>query len=155
MGKNLRAMQEMWQKPWVRTLGGEDPLEQEMATHSTLVFLPEKSHGQRNLVGYNPWGCKEQDTSEHTNITFYLEVKTIWSHFCLCKLIFYSLDRHIQINSENVLNIVDIRSKLSIKFKHIFYIHGNDLRERERECSLETYFPVKISCCSSELNVCN
>ena len=91
----------------------------------------------------------------HKHITFYLEVKTIWSHFCLCKLIFYSLDRHIQINSENVLNIVDIRSKLSIKFKHIFYIHGNDLRERERECSLETYFPVKISCCSSELNVCN
>ena len=24
----------------------------------TLVFLPEKSHGQRNLVRYNPWDCK-------------------------------------------------------------------------------------------------
>ena len=22
------------------------------------VFLPGKSHGQRNLVGYNPQGCK-------------------------------------------------------------------------------------------------
>ena len=22
------------------------------------VFLPEKSHGQRSLVGYNPWGLK-------------------------------------------------------------------------------------------------
>ena len=22
------------------------------------VFLPGKSHGQRSLVGYNPWGCK-------------------------------------------------------------------------------------------------
>ena len=24
----------------------------------TLVFLPEKSHGQRSLEGYSPWGCK-------------------------------------------------------------------------------------------------
>ena len=23
------------------------------------VFLPGKSHEQRNLVGYSPWGCKE------------------------------------------------------------------------------------------------
>ena len=22
------------------------------------VFLPEKFHGQRSLVGYSPWGCK-------------------------------------------------------------------------------------------------
>jgi len=29
------------------------------------VFLPEKSHGQRSLVGCNPWGCKEQWTTEH------------------------------------------------------------------------------------------
>ena len=24
-----------------------------------LVFLPGDSHGQRSLVGYRPWGCKE------------------------------------------------------------------------------------------------
>ena len=30
----------------------------------TPVFLPGKSHGQRNLVGYSPWGCKELDTTE-------------------------------------------------------------------------------------------
>ena len=28
------------------------------------VFLPEKSHGQRSLVGYSPWGRKESDTTE-------------------------------------------------------------------------------------------
>ena len=28
----------------------------------TPVFLPETSHGQRNLEGYSPWGCKESDT---------------------------------------------------------------------------------------------
>ena len=39
--KNLPAMQETW----VRSLGWEDPLEKEMATHSGI--LPGKSHGQR------------------------------------------------------------------------------------------------------------
>ena len=36
----------------VQSLGQEDPLEKEMATHS--IFLPRKSHGQRSLVGYSP-----------------------------------------------------------------------------------------------------
>ena len=31
--------------------------ENEAATHSG--FLAGKSHGQRSLVGYSPWGCKE------------------------------------------------------------------------------------------------
>ena len=30
----------------------------------TLVFLPGKSHGQRSLVGYSSWGCKEPDRTE-------------------------------------------------------------------------------------------
>ena len=42
MVKNLPAMQEM-QEMWVQSLGQEDPLEEEMATHSR--FLPEESHG--------------------------------------------------------------------------------------------------------------
>ena len=48
-------MQEI-QETWVRSLDGDDPLEEEMATHS--VFLPEKSHGQRSLAGYSAWGHK-------------------------------------------------------------------------------------------------
>ena len=28
------------------------------------VFLPGKYHGQRSLVGYSPWGCKEPDMIE-------------------------------------------------------------------------------------------
>ena len=31
----------------------------------TPVFLPGKFHGQRSLVGYTPWGCKESDMTEH------------------------------------------------------------------------------------------
>ena len=46
--KNLPAEQEIQ----VQSLDGEEPLEEEMATHSSI--LPEESHGQRSLVGYNP-----------------------------------------------------------------------------------------------------
>ena len=33
-----------------------------MATHS--ILLPEKSHGERSLVGHSPWGYKDLDTTE-------------------------------------------------------------------------------------------
>jgi len=44
-----------------------------------LVFLPGKSHGQKILVGYTPWGCKDSDMTEwltvythtHTHIHIY------------------------------------------------------------------------------------
>ena len=32
--------------------------------HPTPVFLPGKFHGQRNLVGYSPWGHKDLDMTE-------------------------------------------------------------------------------------------
>ena len=30
----------------------------------TPVFLPEESHGQKSLVVYSPWGCKETRLSD-------------------------------------------------------------------------------------------
>ena len=51
------TMQEMW----VWFLGQKDLLEKEMTVHSSI--LPGKSHGQANLVGYNPGSCKELDTT--------------------------------------------------------------------------------------------
>ena len=48
----------------VRSLGGEDPLEEGMAVHSSI--LAGDSHGQRSLAGYSPWGPKEPDTTEAT-----------------------------------------------------------------------------------------
>ena len=33
----------------------------------TPVLLPGKSHGQRSLEGYSPWGHKESDTTERLN----------------------------------------------------------------------------------------
>ena len=29
----------------------------------------ENCHGQRNLMGYSPWGCKESDSTEHLSVT--------------------------------------------------------------------------------------
>ena len=38
----------------VRSLDQEDPLEEKIATHSSL------------LVGYSPWGCKESNVTKCT-----------------------------------------------------------------------------------------
>ena len=54
MVKNLPAMQETW----VRSLGLEDALEKEMATHSSI--LAWKPHGQRRMAGYSPLVSKSQ-----------------------------------------------------------------------------------------------
>ena len=48
----------------VPSLGREDPLEEEMATCSSI--LAGESHGQRSLAGYSPWGRKESDMTEAT-----------------------------------------------------------------------------------------
>ena len=49
-------MQEMQ----VQSLDREDPLEKEMATHSS--FLAWGIHGQRRVVGYSPQGSQKNQT---------------------------------------------------------------------------------------------
>ena len=58
---------------WVQSLRlGFDPWEGKIpwrrAWQSTLVVLPDKSHGQRGLAGCSPWGHKELDMTEHTHM---------------------------------------------------------------------------------------
>ena len=65
MAQTVKCLPIMWETQ-VRSLGGEDPLEKEMAT-PTPVLLPVKSHGQRSLVGYRAWGHKESDMTEQLN----------------------------------------------------------------------------------------
>ena len=62
MVKNPPAMWETW----VRFLSWEDPLEEGMAAHPSVLVL-ENPHGQRSLVGCSPWGGKESDTTEQLN----------------------------------------------------------------------------------------
>ena len=56
--KHLLAMQETW----VRSLGWEDHLEKEMATHSSI--LAWRIPWMEDLAGYSPWGHKESDKTE-------------------------------------------------------------------------------------------
>ena len=50
------------QETWIQSLSQEDPLEKEMATHSSI--LAWRIPWRRSLVGYSPWDHKELDTIE-------------------------------------------------------------------------------------------
>ena len=65
MVKNPPTMQEMQ----VESLGWEDPWRR--AWQPTLVFLPGESHGQKSLMGYSPWGCKESDMAERLTLALF------------------------------------------------------------------------------------
>ena len=41
---------------WVRSLGWEDPLEEGMATHSSILVW--RIAMDSPLAGYSPWGCR-------------------------------------------------------------------------------------------------
>ena len=56
--KNLPAMQETG----VWSLDQEDPWRREWLPTTTV--LPGELQGQRNQVGYTPWGRKESDMTE-------------------------------------------------------------------------------------------
>ena len=63
--KHLPAMRETQ----VQSIGWEDLLEKEMATHSTV--LAWKIHGRRSLVHYSgPWGRRESDKTERLHFHF-------------------------------------------------------------------------------------
>ena len=62
--KNLPAKQQMQVQgfdPWV----GKIPWRRKW--RPTPVFFPGKSHRQRSLMGYNPWGGKQSDTNDRVN----------------------------------------------------------------------------------------
>ena len=60
--KNLPATQETR----VQSLGWEDPLEKETATHSGV--LARKTPWTEEPGGHSPWGLKELDTTEPLNM---------------------------------------------------------------------------------------
>ena len=68
----LPAMQETW----VRFL---DRIPWRRKWQSTPALLPGKSHGQRSLVGYSPWGHKESDKTEQRYFHFTKWIR--WSLF--------------------------------------------------------------------------
>ena len=59
LAKNLPPMQETW----VRSLDGEDAMEEGKGTHSSIRAwrIP--------WTVYSPWGCKESDTTEQLSLS--------------------------------------------------------------------------------------
>ena len=53
-----------WKVPWRRKW------------RPTLLILPGKSHGQRSLAGYSPWGREESDTTEHARTSTHTHTYT-------------------------------------------------------------------------------
>ena len=60
----------------------EDRLGNGIAIH--LSVLAGESHGQRNLVGYSPWGHKEPDTPERPAFSLSLTPRQTRSPALLC-----------------------------------------------------------------------
>ena len=60
-----------------RSLGWEDPLQKEIATHSRILAW-KMSWTERSLVGCSPWGHKESGTTERLTLTYLLK------QLCLC-----------------------------------------------------------------------
>ena len=102
VANNLPAKQETWVQP----LGQEDPLEKEMATHSSIlawniplkmewqptqVFLPGEFHGQRSLVGYSPWGHPELVTNERLTLDLTVPFADLQLWFSYPKFSFFPL----------------------------------------------------------------
>ena len=61
MVQRLKRLPAMWEN-WVRSLGQEDPLEKEMATHSSI--LAWRIPWMEELGGLQSMGRKELDTTE-------------------------------------------------------------------------------------------
>ena len=61
MVQRLKRLPAMWET-WVRSLGQEDPLEKEMATHSSI--LAWRIPWMEELGGLQSTGCKESDMTE-------------------------------------------------------------------------------------------
>ena len=74
--KNCLPLQET-QETWVQSLSWEDPLEEEMAAHSSI--LARRIHGQRSLEGYSLMGLqrvRHELATEHI-CSIYIQWKTI------------------------------------------------------------------------------
>ena len=71
MAERVKHLPVMWETQ-VQSLGQEDPLEKEMATHCSILAWRIQSHGWRRLVGYSPQGRKESDMTERLHLLTYL-----------------------------------------------------------------------------------
>ena len=112
--KRLPAMQETR----VRSLGWEDPLEKEMATHSSN--LAWRIHGWRSLVGCSPRGHKESDTTEWLHFHFHFLFIHCPFDLHLCSLFPLTLCVIFSDSSRNNIYL----QLLTVYLQNVMLIHG-------------------------------
>ena len=117
-----RRLKRYGSDPWVRKIPWRRKWQ------PTPVFLPGKFRGQRSLVGYSPWGRKEQDTTKTTQhvCTIYSWFTILCSFLLYCKMIqlhIYSFSYSFPLFYPKILNRVprairqDTVVLLSLHFK--------------------------------------
>ena len=93
--------------PWVRKI----PWSRKWLL--TPVFLPKEFHGQRSLVGYSPWSCKELGNIELAHIPLAI----IRRGFTLETLRFYKFKTKHWLQLVSVMKLF-LTTCLSISIKH-------------------------------------
>ena len=91
----LQEIQETRAHSWVKRI----PWRREW--QPTPGFLPGKSHQQRSLAGYSPWGCKESDKTEL--LRFHLK------HLFLCVSVTYTVTNNIASGKEPACHAGDLK----------------------------------------------
>ena len=104
--------------PWVRKVPWRRKWQ------PTPALLPGKSHGQRSLEGYNPWGHKESDKTERLNNSNNKSRKQGSCFFSLCSTWGYneteivnSRERRLTVRTESaVVFIGDVQPSEAVRF---------------------------------------
>ena len=106
---------------WVRFLDWEDPLEEGMATHSNILIwrIPK---GQRSLVGYSPWGCKESDTTE-------------W----------LSTAQQVCLEAQNLCRKLGLAEWWSQLMENLLHFLKNKTKQNTTNTELGLFLPMKMS----------
>ena len=105
---------------WVRSLGWEDPLEEGMATHSSVFAW--KIPWTEEPGGLQPMDCKELDTTEATENSTYLHLDT----FLLC--IYYHMHEFILLKCDQTIN-----STMQLVFFHLIIDCSHLLMSEHRD----------------------
>ena len=79
MAQTVKRLSTMWET-WVWSLGWEDSLEKEIATHSSTLAL-KIPRTEELGAGYYPWGRKESGMTEWLHFHFHLNGLVVFPTF--------------------------------------------------------------------------
>ena len=99
------------------------------------VFLPGESYGQRSLVSYSPWGCKEPDMTERLTclcISAFLSLSLV-SLFSPLLSLFLSLLSDILLLSLSSLLTYPFFHCFSVSLSHTLYSQSYNIGNRDSQ----------------------